>query len=223
MRRKPPSSVAETPGTRRLPRPRKQPSQSRSRALVDAVVEACLRILDAEGPQALTVQRIAEVSGATVGSIYQYFPNKDAIVALVYERMLHEEAERVLAEKARVRGLPLIDALREIFANTIRVELRLYRLNGEFHLRYQRDLQLGLHCGPYASSRDYVDSTWLAFLKLYEGEITAPDWEMAAYLLGMGLRAVVCTALEDDTARLEQPAFLDGLVAMALGVLKPGR
>lgn len=221
MTRKPPFSAEDGSGARRLPQPRKLPSQSRSRALVEAVVEACLRILDTEGAQALTVQRVAEVSGATVGSIYQYFPNKDAIIGLVCERVLQEEAARVDLAKPRVRNLPLADALREIVANTIRVELRLHRLNGAFHQRYQRDLQLGLRCGPFSSSRDYVEGTWLEFLRLYAPEVTAPDWQSAAYLLGMGLRAVVCKTLEDDAARLTQPEFLDGLVHMALGAIKP--
>lgn len=207
----------------RLPRPRKLPTQSRSRALVEAVVEACLRILDEEGAAALTVQRVAEVSGATVGSIYQYFPNKDAIIALVYERVLQTEAERVSLDHGRISRLPLAMALREIVGNTIRMELRLSRLNREFHLKYYADLQLGMRCGSYASSRDYVQGTWLEFLRFYDSEITATDREAAAYMLGMGLRAVVRMALEDDPARLEQPAFLDSLVDMALGAIRPPR
>ena len=74
-----------------LPQPRKQPVQARSRALVDAIAEACLRILEKEGEDALTVNRIAEVSGATVGSIYQYFPHKESMIAAVYERILDQD------------------------------------------------------------------------------------------------------------------------------------
>lgn len=222
MTRKTPSTTEEREHEG-LPRPRKLPTQSRSRALVEAVVEACLRILDEEGAAALTVQRIAEVSGATVGSIYQYFPNKDAVIALVYERVLQTEAVRVSLDHGRISGLPLAVALREIIGNTIRMELRLSRLNREFHLKYYADLQLGMRCGTYATSRDYVQDTWLKFIRLYGSEITATDREAAAYMLGMGLRAVVRMALEDDPARLEQPGFLDSLVNMALGAIRPPR
>ena len=86
-----PSPVAAV-SPRELPALRKRPNQSRSRALVDAVAEACMRILDEGGEEALTVARIAEVSGAAVGSIYQYFPNKDAILLAVMEWV----AERLL-------------------------------------------------------------------------------------------------------------------------------
>ena len=51
--------------------------------------------------------RIAEVSGAAVGSIYQYFPNKDAIVAMLYERVLDQESEELLRMRERLAGVAL--------------------------------------------------------------------------------------------------------------------
>ena len=77
-------------------------------------------------------QRIAEVSGAAVGSIYQYFPNKDAIVAMLYERVLDQESEQLLVMRERLAGVPLAAALRETLANIIRIELRLFKLNRPF-------------------------------------------------------------------------------------------
>lgn len=72
-----------------------------------------MRILDESGEDSLTVARIADVSGVAVGSIYQYFPNKDAIIALLYERVLDQEAEQLLRVRERLRGVPLKSALRE--------------------------------------------------------------------------------------------------------------
>ncbi len=71
------------------------------------MAQACLHILDEEGEEALTVARIAEVSGAAVGSIYQYFPNKDAIVAMLYERVLDQESEELLRMRERLAGVAL--------------------------------------------------------------------------------------------------------------------
>ena len=124
--------AAEWASPKELPPLRKRPNQSRSRALVEAVAQASLRILDEGGDEALTVTRIAELSGAAVGSIYQYFPNKDAIVALLYERVLDEESEHLRLMQVRLVGMPLATALREILANIIRVELRLFKLNQVF-------------------------------------------------------------------------------------------
>lgn len=204
-----------------LPALRKRPTQSRSRALVEAVEQTCLRILDEAGEAGLTVARIAEISGVAVGSIYQYFPNKDAIVALLYERVLDEESEEVLRMRERLVGVPLKSALREILANIIRVEMRLFKLNKAFHLRYHAALHLGMWRGPYRTAGEFIEATWLPLLRLYEHEIAVDHPGLAAYLLGQGLRSVIRSVLEDMPSQLESPALLDSLVAMALGCLRP--
>ncbi|NBA94764.1 TetR/AcrR family transcriptional regulator [Pseudomonas sp. R5(2019)] len=209
------------PTPEQLPSLRKRPTQSRSRALVDAVEQACLRILDESGEAALTVARIAEISGVAVGSIYQYFPNKDAIVALLYERVLDEESEELLRVRERLMGVPLKSALRDILANIIRVETRLFKLNKAFHLRYHSALHLGMWRGPYHTAGEFIEATWLPFLQLYEHEITTEHPALAAYLLGQGLRSVIRSVLEDIPTQLESSALLDSLVAMAIGCLRP--
>jgi AcrR family transcriptional regulator len=59
---------------RPLVKPRKTATQERSRATVDALVEATARILVKEGYDKASTNRIAEVAGVSVGSLYQYFP-----------------------------------------------------------------------------------------------------------------------------------------------------
>jgi AcrR family transcriptional regulator len=177
--------------------------------------------LDEAGEQALTVARIAEISGVAVGSIYQYFPSKDAIVALLYERVLDEESEELLRVRERLVGVPLKSALRDILANIIRVETRLFKLNKAFHLRYHSALHLGMWRGPYHTTGEFIEATWLPLLHLYKHEITTEHPALAAYLLGQGLRSVIRSVLEDIPVQLENPALLDSLVAMAVGCLRP--
>jgi AcrR family transcriptional regulator len=59
---------------------RKQPKQERSSQLVAAVLEAAIRVLQAEGARRFTMARVAEKAGVSVGSLYQYFPNKESIL-----------------------------------------------------------------------------------------------------------------------------------------------
>ena len=60
--------------------PRKQPVQARSRQLVADVLQAAVRVLEREGAERFTTVRVAETAGVSVGSLYQYFPNKQAIL-----------------------------------------------------------------------------------------------------------------------------------------------
>ena len=59
---------------------RKQPQQARSAELVATILEAAIQVLAKEGAQRFTTARVAEKAGVSVGSLYQYFPNKAAIL-----------------------------------------------------------------------------------------------------------------------------------------------
>lgn len=72
--------------------PRKQPRQARSKQTVEWVLEAAARVFKAEGFSA-TTNRIAELAGVSVGTLYEYFPNKEALLAALAERHV-AEAER---------------------------------------------------------------------------------------------------------------------------------
>src|SRR5262249_62418487 len=85
-------------GKRRLS-PRKTPRQDRSRATVEALLEATAHILVRDGYARLTTNRIAERAGVNIASLYQYFPGKEAIVAELRRR--HGDEQR--AELRRVR------------------------------------------------------------------------------------------------------------------------
>src|SRR5579872_2456949 len=75
--------------------PRKQASQDRSRATVEALIEATARILIREGFDGASTNRIAAQAGVSVGSLYQYFPSKEALVAAVIDRH-HQELMQVV-------------------------------------------------------------------------------------------------------------------------------
>lgn len=74
---------------------RKPPSQARSRATVDAIVEAAARILSNRGWSAFTTNAVADEAGISIGSLYQYFPDKIAIVAAVRDRHLADSLAAV--------------------------------------------------------------------------------------------------------------------------------
>ena len=74
-------------------RMRKRPSQGRSRVTVTSILEAADRILRADGYEAASTNRVARVAGFSVGSLYQYFSDKQAIIGALIDRELRSEAE----------------------------------------------------------------------------------------------------------------------------------
>lgn len=84
--------------------PKKLPSQERSKATFEAIIEAGAWVLIERGFNNTTTNHIAERAGVNISSLYEYFPGKDAVVALVAERLV----ERVLARLEA--GLPAVMA-----------------------------------------------------------------------------------------------------------------
>ena len=75
--------------------PRKRPSQARAAATLDAIFEATIQVLVTVGPHRLTTTRVAERAGVSVGTMYQYFPHKQALFYAVNERYLDVLAGKV--------------------------------------------------------------------------------------------------------------------------------
>jgi AcrR family transcriptional regulator len=91
--------------------PRKSPRQARSTATVDAILEAAARILERDGPARLNTNAVAERAGVSVGSLYQYFPNKDAIVSALLSRDARAREAALREAVASAAGLPLEDGV----------------------------------------------------------------------------------------------------------------
>jgi AcrR family transcriptional regulator len=89
-----------TPARKRL-EPRKKPRQARSQATVEVILAAAARVFARSGYAATTTNHVAAKAGVSIGSLYEYFPSKDAILVALTERHVDEaerELGRVLAE-----------------------------------------------------------------------------------------------------------------------------
>ena len=95
-------------------RPRKAPRQARSTDTVETILAAAIRVLERESLAGFNTNRVAEVAGVSVGSLYQYFPNKAALIAALIDRQQTHLAERIEACVAAQEGKPLHEALRAL-------------------------------------------------------------------------------------------------------------
>ena len=91
---------------------RRRPTQRRARATVEAVLDAVIRILKREGAGAVTTNRIAEVAGVSIGSLYQYFPDKRAIFIALHERHIEQIDRLVESTLVQHAAAPLDELMR---------------------------------------------------------------------------------------------------------------
>jgi AcrR family transcriptional regulator len=87
--------------------PRKRPVQSRSAVTVDALLEAAVQVLLDVGKERLTTTRVAYRAGVSVGTLYQYFPNKNALLQATLQRHLDGVMKAVEEVCRQQRGKPL--------------------------------------------------------------------------------------------------------------------
>ena len=185
---------------RALTNPRKQASQQRSRATVDALIEATARILVREGFDAASTNRIAEQAGVSVGSLYQYFPSKEALVAAVIDRHHRELMQVVRGALAEVASDPIEEAVRKLVAVAIkahRVDPKLHRVLTEQIPRTGR-----LEKVETFSRENYA--LFRAYLERHRDEVRAVDLGLAAFVCVTSIEALTHSAV------LHHPEVLSG-------------
>ena len=113
--------------------PRRAPRQSRALVTRDAILIAAERVLERHGVAHLTTNHVAEVAGVSIGSVYQYYPNKQALIAALIDRntaQVVDRAREVLAAHAsatpEVAVVAMGVAIRAAFRSQAKVHLALY-------------------------------------------------------------------------------------------------
>jgi AcrR family transcriptional regulator len=94
--------------------PRKTPVQARAAVTVEAISEATIQVLLSHGADRLTTTRVAERAGVSVGTLYQYFPNKKSLLFAVLENHLDKVAAAVETASEQARHKPLREMMREV-------------------------------------------------------------------------------------------------------------
>jgi AcrR family transcriptional regulator len=187
---------------RPLTNPRKHASQDRSRATVDALIEATARILVREGFDKASTNRIAEQAGVSIGSLYQYFPSKEALVAAVIDRHQQELIQLVRRALAQVAALPMEQAVRRLVAIAIkahRLDPKLHRVLAEQIPRTGRlENQEAFNRESYALFR--------AYLEAHRDELRAVDLEIAAFVCVTSIEALTHTAVLHHSESLSHEA-----------------
>ena len=201
--------------------PRKSASQKRSKAMVEALLDATARVLKREGYDRASTNRIAAVAGVSVGSLYQYFPNKEALVAALVARHNRETLELVRDAVKSVAACDLPTAMRELVGAAVDAHLIDPALHRIFAEQVPRMGQLAkietLQQEAFQLMRSYLEG--------HRHEISVRDLDSATSICVTTVEALTHEFVinKPDALDGDRDRFVDEVTRLIVGYLRPGR
>lgn len=187
--------------------PRKVPAQARSRATVDAIVQAATYILTKVGWEGLTTNAIAERAGVNIGSLYQFFPNKEAVIAELQRR--HAAATRTDLLKA-LAILPEQPSLRDALTMIVEMIVTEHRVAPALHKAIHEELPRTVR--QMDEDKDNLQRQFSDVLRPFMKNV--PDPDLSIYLMGVAAHAIIHTVTADRPDLLVQPGFVVEVVTL---------
>ena len=182
-----------------LPQVRKLPRQERSRALVDAIVEAAGRILVRQGREAVTTNAVAVIAGVSIGSLYQYFPHREAIIAAVAHRHA-QRLHRRLADLDLTHAVTLEHAVTRIVAALFEA----HALDPALHVALDHDLSHGhavhTHGEAHAGTKPAIVALLRGLAPDVRREIVVADFDLSAIVVAELLHCLAHAAIREPEA-----------------------
>jgi len=200
-------------------KPRKHASQERSRATVEALIKATARVLVNEGFDKASTNRIAEVAGVSIGSLYQYFPGKDALVVAVIESHDREIMQLVHDALAQVVSQPVPIAVRRLVVAAIeahQIDPKLHRVLAE---QIPRTANLE---NVEAFTRKTFELV-RGYLEAHRDELRMTDLGLATYVCVTSIEALTHNAVLHRSEMLSDEArgmLVDETTRLVVGYLQ---
>jgi AcrR family transcriptional regulator len=195
--------------------PRKEPKQARARATREAILAAAAQILVQEGLEAATTNYIAQRAGVSIGSLYQYFPSKEAVIFALVERHV-QKMQRQLEETIAEHGAA---PLEEIVPTYVKAMLAAHRVEPRLHRVFSEQL-------PKLAGRDAL-MRWSEetermirdVLHVHRHRLRPSDLEMAAFVLLHAVEAITHSSVILRPRYLEREALADEISELIMRYL----
>jgi AcrR family transcriptional regulator len=158
---------------------RKTPNQDRAKATVEAILTATARVLIKDGYDGASTNRIAAAAGVSIGSLYQYFPSKEALVGTLLDRHMAEMVSVFEETVERVAGAPLHVATCELVKAMIHahaIDPKLHKIFAEQLPRHGRLQRIG-------EIERYVADRLRVYLEMHRDSIRPKNLDLAVFLL----------------------------------------
>jgi len=196
---------------------RKLPRQERAKVTVDAILRAAAHILREEGYEACSTNRVALKAGVSIGSLYQYFPSKEALVMALAERHSEQAYGLLLRTAQEVKDAPLKDAVRgfiEAMGELHKMDPALHRVLTEQTTKiggYEAVKRLTMASATFV--RGYLESLGPSVRKM--------DLDVATFLMVTTVEAVTHVAAMETKHGPTDPKLVDELTHLVLRYLEP--
>jgi AcrR family transcriptional regulator len=201
--------------------PRKSASQERSRATVQALLDATARVLTREGYDRASTNRIAATAGVSVGSLYQYFPNKEALVAALVARHNREMLDLLREALKEVASLDLATAI----AKLVRAAVDAHRVDPALHRVLDEQVP---RMGQLAKIEALQGETFQLvrhYLEKRRHEIAVRDLDSATSILVTTVEALTHQFVihRPGAPARDRDRFIDEVTRLVVGYLQPAR
>ena len=200
-------------------RPRKRPTQRRAHETVAAILQAAARIFVRHGYAGATTNRIAETAGVSIGSLYEYFPNKDAILVVLVERHL-SDGEAMLGEVAADIQAGRVVGLRAIVRRFVEAMVALHAAEPKLHrVLFEEAPRPPMVRRRIRAIEDRVVEG-LALLLASDPNVRVADPKRAALIIAQVVDSLTHRWVLDEPAHDAPTQLIDELVALVLGYLE---
>ena len=196
---------------------RKQPTQARAQATVEAILSAARRVLTRTGYAKFSTNRVAKTAGVSIGSLYQYFPNKRALVGAVLEDHVERRTRELLRERRKLVQMSveqLIHRYAEWMVESHLDDLELHRILVEELPRH------GLTPKISADIERAIVSIRV-YLEAHASELYPRDHGLSAFIIIHTMESLTKAALARDPGMLNAE-LVDAIATLITGYLKPG-
>jgi AcrR family transcriptional regulator len=196
--------------------PRKEPLQDRSQHTVTAIMRATARILVKDGYERASTNKIAELAGVSIGSLYQYFPNKEAIVAALLEEHVREMTRVLLQAAAVAAEWPLDRAARHI----IEAMIAAHRVDPELHKVFVEQLPRFGRLDRVHQIEEQGLAIVKSYLEIHRDEIGVKDLHMAAFVIVHAVESLTHAAVVLHPDMLDSDNLIEETTAMVVRYLR---
>jgi AcrR family transcriptional regulator len=192
---------------------RKRPKQARSQVTVQAILTATTHILTEDGYDQLTTNRVAERAGVSIGSLYQYFPNKEALIFALAEYHANEMVQLVQHHLEGLGDRSILEVLRQI----IKAAMAAHAVNPRLHRVLHEQI-------PHSEVMQRLDEAKMenmlrSFLEQRCDQLQPQNLDLTAFMLERTIRAVIHGGMIDRPELLKTGELEQELMAMLTAYL----